>query len=75
VNPDSSTYISFNKSPSDCIDNLQKDYTKYNALTERHETPNDLKIENKLQEQHVGNLGHVAQPVTCMLENRDPSEP
>jgi len=63
-------HVNFNRGPSDCTDNLQKDYTKYSVLKERQETPNDLKIENKLQGQHTGNLGHIAQTVTCMLKNR-----
>lgn len=68
---DGSTYVNFNRSPSDCIDNFQKDYTKYSVLKERQETPKDLKIENKLQGQHKGNLGNVALTVTCMLKNRE----
>ena len=35
---DSSTYVNYNRSPSDCIDNLQKDYTKQSVLKERQET-------------------------------------
>jgi len=28
---DGSTYVNFNRSPSDCIDNLQNNYTKYSV--------------------------------------------
>jgi len=68
---DGSTYVSFNRSPSDCIDNIQKDYTEYSVLKERQETAKALNIQNKLHGQHKGNLGHAALTVTCMVKNRE----
>ena len=70
---DGSTYVNFNRSPSDCIDNLQNNYTKYSVQKERQENPKDLKIENKLQGQRTGNSGTCSTNCNMYVEKqRDP---